>query len=59
MAYDGGKLVEQPNFSYRCMCYVLLHDCDAMASVFDWRPQLRLIDSWQSMCTELWENLNA
>lgn len=41
-------------FTYTMMCYTLIHEQDAMASVYHKRPSLRGVDSLEVIAEELW-----
>jgi len=53
----GFKKQWNEQFTYCSMCYTLLHSCDAMRSVYQWRPEYKKIKNFQTLAEKLW-NLN-
>lgn len=41
-------------FTYNMMCYTLIHEQDAMCSVYNKRPSLRRLDNIEAIADELW-----
>lgn len=41
--------------AYRAMCYSLLHPCDAMRSVYQWKPEYKKVKDLHTLTAHLWD----
>lgn len=47
-------LSSMKKFTYVAMCYTLLHPCDAMRTVYQYKPGYRSHQSWEDVADAIW-----